>query len=167
MFISVLLTWCLCFGLVPDSFQCGLLVPLIMKSNLDPSVAKSYRPIIMSVTISKLLEYYILEEISDTYQPSIYQFSYVPGRSTQMAAALMHDVGAYCNQQGSPTYQIPHSVLFDCVDAFPDACWRVMLNWYTNLQAKVKWNNQLCDSIPISKGTRQRGLSSPAMFNMF
>ena len=71
-----------------------------------------------------------------------------------------------CSLDAEGAYdQIPHAVLFDCADALPDACWRVMLNWYTNLEAKVKWNNQLCDSISISKG--QGGLSSPAMFNMF
>ena len=40
-----------------------------------------------------------------------------------------------CSLDAEGAYdQIPHFVLFDCADAFPDACWRVMLNWYTKLE---------------------------------
>ena len=42
-----------------------------------------------------------------------------------------------------------------------------MLNWYSDLYAKIKWNNQLSKAIPILKGTRQDRLSSPELFNMF
>ena len=44
---------------------------------------------------------------------------------------------------------------------------RLMVNWYSDLYAKIKWNNQLSEAIPILKGTRQGGLSSPVLFNMF
>ena len=40
-----MLTLCIRFGLVPDSFTRGLLIPLMKKPNIDPSVAKHYRPV--------------------------------------------------------------------------------------------------------------------------
>ena len=89
----------------------------------------------------------------------------------------MHDIGAHCNLQGTPIFHcsldavgayddIPHTVLFDSVGALPDHCWRLMENWYSDLYAKIMWNNQLSEAIPIL-GTRQGGLSSPVLFNMF
>ena len=107
----------------------------------------------MSVTFAKVLEYYVLEETSEIYEPSSYQFGYISGRNTQMASSLMHDIGVHCNLQGTPIFHcsldaagayddIPHSVLFDSATALPDHCWRLMVNWYSDLYAKIKWNNQ-------------------------
>ena len=88
-YLSVLLTLCVRFGLVPDTFRTRVLVPLVKKPNLDPCDAASYRPFNISVTFSILLEYYILEEMSKEYQPSEYQFGFIPDRSTQMATSLI------------------------------------------------------------------------------
>ena len=147
-YLSILLTLCVRFGLVPDTFRTGVLVPIVKKSNLHSCDAASYKPINIFVTFSKLLEYYILEEISKEYQSSKYQFGFISDRSTQMATSLIQDVGLFCNKQGSSiftcsldaegTYDaIPHSVLLDCQFALPNHCWRMMYNWYTNLNILI------------------------------
>ena len=39
--------------------------------------------------------------------------------------------------------------------------------WYCGLYVQVKWNHKLSESIKIEKGTRQGGLTSPFLFNLF
>ena len=60
-----LFTICFRFGVVPCSFVNGILVPLLKKPSLDASVAKNYRPVILSTIFSKLIELCILDKCSN------------------------------------------------------------------------------------------------------
>jgi hypothetical protein len=176
--LSVLFTLCLQFGLVPDSFLTGLLVPIVKKPNINPTIANNYRPITVSVTLSKLLEYYVLDECSK-HSFSEYQFGFVPHRNTSMAASVANDVSELFNSQGSTVFlcsldaegafdALPHSVLFDCVSkVLPDHCWAMLYHWYSYMHVHVKWNNELGPRIDVQRGTRQGGLTSPLIFNVF
>ena len=42
-----------------------------------------------------------------------------------------------------------------------------MHTWYSNLTVQVKWCGTLSSIINVSVGTRQGGLSSPFLFNLF
>ena len=91
----------------------------------------------------------------------------------------MNDVKLFCNSKNSAVYScsldaegafdaIPHSVLFaKASTALPDHCWHVMVKWYNRLNVQIKWCNQLSSKVKICVGTRQGGLSSPFLFNMF
>lgn len=48
-------------GVVPNSIHQGTLVPILRKPSLDPSLAKIYRSIVVSVVFSSILEMHILE----------------------------------------------------------------------------------------------------------
>ena len=120
--ISNMLSLCLRFSVVPDSFANGLLIPIPKKAGCDTSLAKNWRLIIMSTTFSKLLEMYVLEE-SSSHVFSDLQFGFVPGRGTEMATALVNDVVSYTNTRGSTVYTcsldaegafdaIPHCVIY-------------------------------------------------------
>ena len=54
--ITSLLTICLKLGVVPSSFRTGVLVPILKKSGCDAAVPKNWRPVVISPTLSKLLE---------------------------------------------------------------------------------------------------------------
>ena len=58
--LSVMLSQCIKYGVVPTSFTEGILVPLLKKTTLDPTDTKNYRPVTISSNISKILELYIL-----------------------------------------------------------------------------------------------------------
>ena len=62
--LSNILTVCFRFGIIPESFYCGILIPLLKKTTGDPMLAKNYRPIIMSNVLSKLIEMYMLQEVN-------------------------------------------------------------------------------------------------------
>ena len=62
MLISCLLTVWIRYGIIPDALFRATLVPILKKSSLDPTAPQNYRPIMISTTLSKVLEYYILEK---------------------------------------------------------------------------------------------------------
>ena len=117
-----MLTLCVQFGVVPDSFANGLLIPILKKAGCDTSIPKNWRSIVICTTLSKLLEMYVLEE-SNTHEFNDLQFGFIPGRITELATALLNDITTYCNTRGSAVYTcsldaegaynaIPHSILF-------------------------------------------------------
>ncbi len=170
-------TVCIRYGIVPESFCKGLLIPLLKKPNSDPSIPKNCRPIVISTTLSKILEIHILEQCGE-HEFHDLQFGFVPNRSTTMAAALTHDVFDYCVSRGSPVYVcsldaesafdgIPHSILFEkATNIIPIMYWRILVYWYSKLVVQIRWGDQMSDTITICKGTRQGGLSSPFLFNL-
>ena len=62
--ISNMLSLCIQYSVEPGSFTTSLLIPIPKNSGCDTSVSKNWRPIIISTTLSKLMEMYILEESS-------------------------------------------------------------------------------------------------------
>ena len=176
--IAQMLTLCIKFSVVPDSFANGLLTPIPKKPGCDASNPKNWRPIVVSSTLSKILEMYVLD-MSSQHEFSDLQFGFIPGRGTELATVLIDDVITYCNTRGSAVYTcsldaegafdaIPHCILFEkAASALPDHCWSVMYNWYSRLSVQIKWNNKLSTKIRVSVGTRQGGLSSPFLFNLF
>ena len=178
LYISKLLSLCVTFGIVPDSFSKGLMIPVLKKNNIDPSTPKNYRPITISTTFSKLLELYILEMSSGhSFDPM--QFGFVEGRGTAMAISLATDVSQLCNAQNSPTFMcsldaegafdgIPHSIIFmKAIDVIPDACWRILYYWYKRMEVYIQLDNKRSTPISIQKGTRQGGLSSSFLLIYF
>ena len=175
--ISGIFNICINFGVIPEAFKIGTLIPILKKSNLDSTVPGNYRPIILSSVISKLLEYCILEDMS-AYEFCDLQFGFIEGRSAAMAICNAVDVIKYFNKRGSPVFAcsldaekafdaIPHSVLlYKASTVLKDHWWRLLYTWYTNLVAVIKWNNEISSVFKLYKGTRQGGLTSPFLFNL-
>ena len=170
-------TVCFRCGVVPINFTNGLLVPILKKPTLDPSLATNYRPVIMSNILSKIIELYIIDECNNV-KFNDFQFGFVSGRGTNTAIALAHDTASYFNFKGSPLFMcaldaegafdgIPHPILFKkAMNVLSDKSWKLLLNWYSNITVQIKWN-VTGNIIQICKGTRQGGLSSPLLFNLF
>ena len=91
---TFMLTLCLQHGLVPETFLHGVLIP-IYNTDKDSSKANSYRHVTLSVTLTKILEIYILETCSVHHQPHPAQFGFTSHRGTDMAIAVAHDVSQY------------------------------------------------------------------------
>jgi exonuclease III len=172
-----LFTVCFQSGVVPESFSNGLLVPILKKPTLDPTLPKNYRPITVSSIMSKIIELYIIDECSN-YEFNDFQFGFIRGRGTATATNFANDVISYFDHKGSPLFicsldaegaydGIPHPILFKkAIDVIPDYSWKLMYKWYSNMTVQIKWD-MLGSSINVSKGTRQGGLTSCFMFNLF
>ena len=49
----------------------------------------------------------------------------------------------------------------------PDSSWRLLFRWYSSMEVKVQWNGSFGPPIAVKRGTRQGGLTSPFIFNIF
>ena len=94
-----LFTVCIQYGVVPESFSKGLLIP---KPNIVPSTCmpKHYRPDTVSIILSK----YLILEQCPSHKFSDSQHGFVAGRGCSMATVLAHDVGVYANASGSTVF---------------------------------------------------------------
>ena len=62
---------------------------------------------------------------------------------------------------------IPHPVLFQkSYGVISEMCYKLLVHWYNVITVQVKWKT-LSSPIQVCKGTRQGGLSSPFLFNLF
>ena len=85
-YLSLLLTVCIQYGVLPESCSEGLLISVLKKTNIDPTVPKNHS----SVTISKLLEYHILDKcVSHEFSSS--QFGLVANKGSNMDITLAHN----------------------------------------------------------------------------
>ena len=176
--LCILFSLCIRFGILPDYFCQGLLIPILKKYTLNPSDASSYRPITVSVIISKILEQYIINECKH-FKCNDAQFGFISKRSTQMATCVANDVGEYCLSRGSSVYfasldaegafdLLPHSVLLKkTMDVIPDNLCRLLYYWYKHMEVVIRWGSDISEQIPVRRGTRQGGLTSPLIFNIY
>ena len=174
-----LLTICLRYGVVPNSFCKGLLIPLLKKPTLDPAVIKNYRPVIISTVFSKIAEKYIMEQCRG-HAFSDMQYGFVEHRGTAMAASLLEDVSNHCSERGSPVFicsldaegafdGLPHSILLQkAIGVIPDTSWRLLYKWYDEQRILVKLRHRISkEEVRVKIGTRQGGLTSAFLFNLF
>ena len=110
--MSSILTLCLRHGLVPDMFLHSILIPL-NKTGKAAHLASSYRPVTLSVTLSKVLELHILH-MCQKHQPHPAQFGFASDRGTDMAIGLAHDVSEHFSRRGSPVFTCSLDAQTEC-----------------------------------------------------
>ena len=74
--LTILFNACLKHGYVPDALGDGLVIPLVKGGNVDGSRTENYRGITISPILSKLLEMYILDKISNFLSTNDLQFGF-------------------------------------------------------------------------------------------
>ena len=162
-------------GCVPSTFNTGVIVPILKKSSLNPNVAKNYRPVTLSSIHTKLVELLVLPNVNISSS----QFGFREGRGTSMACNLLNDIISYSRQQGNPLFvasldaekcfdSVCHFSLFvKLIDILPSYKWLFLYNWYSKLNAIVKWQGQYSNGFNVTRGTRQGSVLSPCLFNIF
>ena len=132
----------------------------------------------VSVTLSKILEYFMLDRWT-SHEFSKAQYGVIKHRGTDMATALAHDIGKYCNASGSCVFYcsldvkgtfdgLSHAVILNkAMDVIPEFDWKILQYWYSNMVVTILWNGQEVDKIKVECGTRQGGLTSRYPFNLF
>jgi hypothetical protein len=160
---------------IPSSFCHGVIVPLLKKPTLNPNQPENYRPITISTTLSKILEFMLIPDadICDT------QLGFREGGGTPFGSRLLSDTISYFKYQRSPIYvcsldaekcfdNICHTYLFyKLIDILPFSHWVLCYKWYSKLTATVKWLGKYSVCFKVTKGTRQGSILSPYFFNVF
>ena len=111
-------------------------MPILKNSTLEPNIPNNYRPISLSSVHTKLVEYNLMPEDTDSEN----LFAFRKGRGTTFATSLLNDTAAYTKARGSPLYvcsldaekcfdSIWHPGLFyKLIDIIPNAHWLFLYN---------------------------------------
>ena len=176
--LSAIYTNLLSFNYVPTVFNTGIMIPVLKKPTLNPSVPGNYRPIIVSSIFSKLFELLIYPgdvSLCNT------QFGFRTGYGVYNGLTLLNDVMCYCQHTNTNMFlcsldaekcfdSIWHDGLFYKLHhVLPDIHWRFLRKWYGALDVVIKWNGHIHTNsyFKVTRGTRQGSIISPVLFNIF
>ena len=137
--LSALYSAILMYNCIPNVFSTGVIIPMLKKPTLDPSVPSNYRPITISTVFSKLFEVIIVPEDVPLCSN---QFGFRPNYGVSHGLTLINDLICYNNHNKSNMClcsldaekcfdSIWHDGLFyklKCV--LPLVHWRILYNWY-------------------------------------
>ena len=134
----------------------------------------------LALLMTSILGRYNAYMINIQFTTSSLQFGFKQGFSCDLCTGLIKNVvGRYCYNDSS-VYGcfLDASKAFDRVDHLllfnkllhrnlPPAVVRVLLAWYTDQKAGVRWNGSLSNKFSISNGVRQGGVLSPILFTIY
>ncbi len=100
-----------------ESLRNCTLVP-IPKGQKDPTISDNYRPIALSPTVSKALEWVILLEFSQFFVTNDLQFGFKKGMSTSLCTGLLKNTISHYIHRGSNVFScfLDASKAFDLVN---------------------------------------------------
>ena len=178
--LKLLFNMMLVYGLVPDDFGKGLLIPLVKDSKGDVSQCENYRGITVSCVISKLFEYVMLGKYSSLFKTDSLQFGFQNGVGCSDALFTVKSVVDHYTKNGCTVSvsALDISKAFDRVSLyalfsklmerkFPKQVILVLLSWYKNNYTKVKWKDSFSDFFQPLAGVRQGGILSPFLFALY
>ena len=165
---------------VPKQFQRGFMVPLVKDHQGNLSDTNNYRGITISPIISKLFEHVLKTTFSDHLSTSEYQFGFKKHSSTSHAVHCLRETVNYYINNGSRVFctfldaskafdRLIHSGLFmKLIDRkVPLVFLDIIINWYSDLQCRVKWGDQFSDWFCVTAGVRQGGVLSPDFYSIY
>lgn len=178
--LSLLFNMILCHGKVPEDFCKGIIIPIPKEDLADHSRYENYRGITISSTISKLFEMCLLEIYGQFLVTSELQFGFKKKHSCSHALQVVRSVIDYFASAGSTVNfcaldlskafdKVNHYILFiKLMDrSVPRSFLDVVINWYTNCVAMVRWNGELSNMFRLLCGVRQGGVLSPVLFSVY
>ena len=141
--LSVLLQVMLKHGFPPKQFMLTMIVPILKSKNGDITSKSYYHPIALATVCSKIMEIFIVKQVSDYLWTTDNQFAYKKGYSTEMCNFLLKEcIRHYCNHK-TPVYAcfLDASKPFDCINHWklfqilvarkcPVYIVRVLVFWY-------------------------------------
>ena len=101
-------------GYIPNSCVNTTIVPICKNKNGNMSDTSNYRPVAVATVVSKLLEHFILSNISPFLGTTDNQFGFKAGRSTDQCSFLVKQTASYFVTHGSSV----HAVFLDASKAF-------------------------------------------------
>ena len=170
----------LAYGMVPDAFGQGIIIPLVKNVDGDKTVSENYRSITLSPVISKLFESVLLDLFSDQLCSDNLQFGFKSRSSCSHAIFTLRTiVDHYVKDASTVTISaLDISKAFDRVDHFallrllikrqlPNNFISILLDWFSKCYACVRWGGVYSHFFQLQAGVRQGGLMSPILFAIY
>lgn len=167
-------------GLVPDSFGCGIVIPLLKDKTGDINSLDNYRGITLIPVVAKLFEGVLLDICSDFLVTDDLQFGFKANIGCSNAIFALRSTIDYFQNHGSSVFaaSLDISKAFDNVNHYklfvalsktglPKNCLVLLVNWYGKLCAAVRWKGHLSSYFHVLSGVRQGSSLSPSLFNIF
>ena len=144
------------------------------------SDTSGYRPDAVATVVSKLLEHFILSNISPFLGITDNQFGFKAGHSTDQCTFLLKQTASYFVTHGSSV----HDVFLDASKAFdwvlhmklfekliqrkvPVCFVRLLTHWYKEQTIQIEWGKHFSEPFHVSNGVRQGGVLSPYLFALY
>ena len=176
---AIFRSW-LVHGTVSLSLLACAFLPLLKSSLKDPADTGSYRAIAGSSLVLKLFEKVILLIWGHFLAADSLQFGYKADTSTTQCSWLVQEVVGHFLRNGSH----PILTVLDCSKAFdtckfsilfnklldtglPPIVTRTLMFVYEEQFAWVRWGQTQSDRFPITNGTRQGSMVSPALWSVY
>ena len=138
--------------------QCAMLtmiVPILKSENGDITSKSNYRPIALATVCSKIIEIFIVKQMSDYLWTTDNQFAY----KTPVYVCFLDASKAFdC---------INHWKLFQILIERKCPAYILKVFWYQEQMLCVKWNGALSECFSGSNGIKQGGILSPKLFNIY
>ena len=165
------------FEHVPPAFSLGIIIPITKHvSNCNGDRFSEYRRITISPVLSKVFELCILENIKQFLVTSDLQLGFKKGLGCNHAIYTVREVVNYFTTNNSTVNlcAIDLTKAFDRVNYFllfsklmdrniPHNVIVLLLRWYSNSTAMVRWKALMSSAVPISAGVCQGGVLSPSI----
>jgi len=113
-FLSELFNMCIIHGYIPNSCLNTTIVPICKNKNGNMCDTSNYRPVAVVTVVSKLLEHFILSNISLFLGTTANQLGFKAGHSTDQCTFLLKQTASYFVTHGSSM----HAVFLDASKAF-------------------------------------------------
>ena len=162
---------------VPVKFAQSTIVPLVKCKGGDLTDVNNYRAIMLSNSITKILEVALSNKLTADADCDAYQFGFKKNHSTGHCTGLLKQTVEYYTKRGSHVFVcfVDFKKAFDRVnywklfnklidDGISVDIIALLSYWYSHQDVNVRWHNHLSDSFSIENGTRQGGILSPYLF---
>jgi len=150
-FLSELFNMCIVHGYISNSCLNTTIVPRCKNKNGNLSDTSNYRPVAVATVVSKLLEHFILSNISSFLNTTDNQFRFKAGHSTDQCTFLLKLTASYFVTHGStvPAVFLDASKAFDGVlhmklfekliqRKVPMCFVRLLKQWYKEQTMQIK-----------------------------
>ena len=178
--LSLCFNACMVHGFLPSTMTDTILVPIIKYKTGNASSKTNYRPIALTSVLSKVFETALLSKLESVFETSDYQFGFKSHHSTDLCIYTVKEIVEYYKSHSTSVYicfmdaskafdRVNHWTLFlKMIDSgMPPIFVRLIVTWYCEQHACVRWGSTLSPKFNVSNGVRQGGILSPLFFNLY
>eukprot|EP00118_Oscarella_pearsei_P022630 m.264231 g.264231 ORF g.264231 m.264231 type:complete len:281 (+) comp40468_c0_seq4:1113-1955(+) len=166
---------------VPKQFNVSIGVPIVKDPRKDISDVNNYRGIAISSVVSKVLENILAERLGRHVQTVEQQFGFKKGHGCADCSFVVKEVIDHYLANGNKRVYcatLDLSKAYDRVSVYqlfqkllvrecPVSDVKLLAEWYSSLEFRVRWQGKLSEGVSVKNGVRQRGVLSPLLFNVF